>query len=159
VLIYYNLQSVFIMAPFQNSKKRSAPTSGAAAQAKKPRVNDNKTKQNFKDVKGKGKAPSGTKKPIKNYRNTEEKSTVVPKRKQPLTAVGVPQENDEDDDGEMDVDESEEESADVEMSLDVAEDGQHRQGGQQREPGHDGETNKRMSKGKLKCFHFPSTSR
>ncbi|KAJ9128036.1 hypothetical protein QFC24_000327 [Naganishia onofrii] len=136
------------MAPFQNNKKRSAPTSGAAAQAKKPRVNDNKAKQNFKDVKGKGKAPSGTKKPIKNYRSTEEKSTVAPKRKQPLTAVA--QENDEDDDGEMDVDDSEEESEDVEMSLDVAEDGQHRQGGQHREPGQDGETNKRMSKGKLK---------
>lgn len=145
------------MAPFQNNKKRSAPTSGAAAQAKKPRVNDNKAKQNFKDVKGKGKAPSGTKKPIKNYRSTEEKSTVAPKRKQPLTAVA--QENDVDDDGEMDVDDSEEESEDVEMSLDVAEDGQHRQGGQQREPGQDGETNKRMSKGKLKCFHFPFISR
>ncbi|KAJ9109007.1 hypothetical protein QFC21_000333 [Naganishia friedmannii] len=126
------------MAPFQNNKKRSAPTSGGAAQAKKPRVNNNKSKQDFKDVKGKGKA-STTKKPIKSYRGAEEKSTVAPKRKQPLTAVRVPQENDEDDDGEMDVDESEEESEDVEMSPNVADGGQQRQDGQQRQSGQDAE--------------------
>lgn len=130
------------MATFQNNKKRSAPTSGSATQAKKPRVNDNKSKQNFKDVKGKGKAPSTVKKPIKNYRNTEEKSTVAPKRKQPLTAVRAPQENDEEDDGDMDVDESEEEEEDVEMSPTKDE------GGQKREVAQDGEPNKRMSKGK-----------
>ncbi|KAJ9125350.1 hypothetical protein QFC22_000310 [Naganishia vaughanmartiniae] len=115
------------MAPFQNNKKRSAPTSGSSAQAKKPRVNDTKSKQNFKDVKGKGKAPSATKKPIKSNRNTEEKSAVAPKRKQPLTAVRVPQENDEEDDGEMDVDESEDTSEDVEMSANVVEAGPPRE--------------------------------
>lgn len=134
------------MAPSMNNKKRSAPSSGTAGQAKKPRANDGKSKAmpKGKDFKGKGKAPVSGKKPIKTYRNVEEKVVVAPKRKTPLTSNAPAQQNEDEDDDEMDVDGSEEESEDVEMDQSPADasNGDGRDGGQAGEP------NKRMSKGK-----------
>lgn len=127
-----------------NNKKRSAPSNGSAGQSKRPRVNDSKSKSkpNAKDFKGKGKAPVGNKKPIKTYRNVEEKVVAAPKRKLPLTATAPAHANNDEDDDEMDVDGSEEESEDVEMEQEALVNGDERDGAQAGEP------KQRMSKGK-----------
>lgn len=129
--------------PNNNNKKRSAPASGSAGQSKKTKFGDNKS-QKPKDVKGKGKAPVPTKKPLKTYRNVEAKPAPAPKRKTPLTSTAVPQADDEEDEDEMDVDGSE---GDEEEDFDMEEGSPGIANSHAQDSAASGEPKQRMSKG------------